>query len=362
MSRYQDSIGDVEPEVQADAPGAVTVARSGVTVARSGGVGGGLDVVPPVRGQVEAVPRPQRGRRPAPPQRRPRAGEGAVVHALEVQPRVPVVRVADREGAEALGRGGVEDEEVLAPADLEVDVVDLVVVRRGQRLGRPHEELRPQQRPEPALLAEQLQAAALLAVGPERAVQAAAAGLRAARVPGRALGERRLQVVAVRGVLARGPQERGEGHAQVLARAARRAPVRGRVPVGLVGDVVHVPVLLAGRPQHVQPRPFGHMLPKVLDVPLRHSRQQVQVLHHHWFPPADGVHCSPESRRVAAVHALQLPTGKPSLIPPPVGEAPLPFEHRRAIGPVTLRPLHALTSKARLVGQQAAASSHRKGC
>mmetsp|Transcript_41141 Transcript_41141/g.111225 ORF Transcript_41141/g.111225 Transcript_41141/m.111225 type:complete len:285 (-) Transcript_41141:207-1061(-) len=265
------------------------------------------------------------------------------------------MRMANRERVEALCGARIKQQEVLAAADLQVDVVHLVVVRRRERPLGADEELGALHRPEASLHPETLQSAHIRRVDPQGSAEAAAPSLSAGA--GRALTERRLQVVAVRAVLARGAQEAGKGGAHLLAANASGAPVGLGIPVGAVAKVVEVAVLLASRAENMHPGPLGGVLLEVLGAPLRNRGQQVQPRHDHRLAPLDAVHRTAEAARIAAVNARQLRARQPGLVSQTAVRSSA-LVQRAPLAVMDARPGRALTLSVRLEGQQAPTTLH----
>mmetsp|Transcript_44385 Transcript_44385/g.132492 ORF Transcript_44385/g.132492 Transcript_44385/m.132492 type:complete len:283 (-) Transcript_44385:457-1305(-) len=226
------------------------------------------------------------------------------------------------EGVEAFGCPWVEDEEVLLPLHLDVDVVILVVVHRGEAVSRPHEELGSGPMAELPRCPDRLQPRLVhmpVAVGAELAVNALAPGL-LDRPPlvGVAQHKRGLQVVAAAGVLPCRAQKAREGH-EVIPAGLPRGVFEGRhIAVGLLRHVVEVAVLAARRVKHIHSWPVSRVLPQVLEAPLRDGGHDVQVLHHDRPVPRDvGAQHLPETGGASAVHAGDLAPDEPRLVAAP---------------------------------------------
>mmetsp|Transcript_55784 Transcript_55784/g.160286 ORF Transcript_55784/g.160286 Transcript_55784/m.160286 type:complete len:224 (+) Transcript_55784:420-1091(+) len=201
-----------------------------------------LHVVPPVGGQEQSLSTGQHGLGAGHPQcAHPR--EGVLVGGLQINTCALVVRVVHWEGIQAPSpRSRIEDQHPLGAPDLQKDVVVLVEVRTTQGSGRTHEELgaeplaspqgRPQLWPEGALLH------GLVQLSLERGTRSE--GLSVPQLILVQREQRRLQVVAVRCVVARQPQKVAKAEAELLAARQGRERLRGHLAVCKPSEVVGV--------------------------------------------------------------------------------------------------------------------------
>mmetsp|Transcript_98261 Transcript_98261/g.305597 ORF Transcript_98261/g.305597 Transcript_98261/m.305597 type:complete len:200 (-) Transcript_98261:664-1263(-) len=197
--------------------------------------------------------------------------EGDLVDCLKVHARVLVIWVVRWVGVEALSSPRVEEQDVLGAAQLEEEVVVLVVVARRERARWAYEELRAAPLPQGALALKRAEplVVQLAPVGQHGPVHAWAKG-NSAGIPGpgwrSALEQGRLQVqestLAVR-TLSRSMQEVRKGHREVLTRLASHTHASRHVTTRLFVKVVEVPLPRVKGPHYMATAPSPHVLLEV---------------------------------------------------------------------------------------------------
>mmetsp|Transcript_137629 Transcript_137629/g.439719 ORF Transcript_137629/g.439719 Transcript_137629/m.439719 type:complete len:214 (-) Transcript_137629:627-1268(-) len=197
MRRLVKDTIDGVPEIHADAPSPTSSPA--------------LHMMPPMGRDVQRFPRLEHDNRATALEGRSSAREGSLVHILEVDHRVLVVGVRQREGVEPFCCTRVKQQEALHPSYLREEVIVLVVVDGRQSLRRPDEELRARPVAKSSSNLDRAQPLSVqipVAVGPQRTVNALAPHLlHCAILPGLTQDQGRLQVVAAARILPGGSQE-----------------------------------------------------------------------------------------------------------------------------------------------------------